>query len=386
MRDWTGAATDARVLGAGRLLDADDAAASIGVRRAEEECRRFEAVRWLSHRPRSGSKPKLEVGLTRRAHSLIRDLRARASEEKASGSACVAMDVLFAFTGDKFAVVVSDTTSVQQIIVQKDDEEKTLDLDSHKLLAMSGPKGDCVHFGEYVQANMKLYELKNGHKLSTHAAMSFIRGELAAALRKGPYQVNMLLAGCARASVRRLRFLRRVRIVRSSSLARSLPIPSVVVRARASRRASPRGAVVLLRRASIAPRRGPPRDPVPPPTMTNLISLLPRSLSPSSDRYDEHEDDASLYFIDYLASTQKVNSGGHGYGGMFCLSLFDKHWKPKMTRAEADALVDMCIAEVRERLVTAPAKYHVKIVDKTGTSCTLYDCVEKAAEKARMAA
>ena len=31
------------------------------------------------------------------------------------------MDVLFAFTGDKFAVVVSDTTSVQQIIVQKDD-------------------------------------------------------------------------------------------------------------------------------------------------------------------------------------------------------------------------------------------------------------------------
>jgi 20S proteasome alpha/beta subunit len=296
------------------------------------------------------------------------------------------MDVLFAFTGDKFAVVVSDTTSVQQIIVQKDDEEKTLDLDSHKLLAMSGPKGDCVHFGEYVQANMKLYELKNGHKLSTHAAMSFIRGELAAALRKGPYQVNMLLAGCARASVRRLRFLRRVRIVRSSSLARSLPIPSVVVRARASRRASPRGAVVLLRRASIAPRRGPPRDPVPPPTMTNLISLLPQSLSPSSDRYDEHEDDASLYFIDYLASTQKVNSGGHGYGGMFCLSLFDKHWKPKMTRAEADALVDMCIAEVRERLVTAPAKYHVKIVDKTGTSCTLYDCVEKAAEKARMAA
>ena len=385
-RDGTGAATDARVLGAGRLLDADDAAASIGVRRAEEECRRFEAVRWLSHRPRSGSKPKLEVGLTRRAHSLIRDLRARASEEKASGSACVAMDVLFAFTGDKFAVVVSDTTSVQQIIVQKDDEEKTLDLDSHKLLAMSGPKGDCVHFGEYVQANMKLYELKNGHKLSTHAAMSFIRGELAAALRKGPYQVNMLLAGCARASVRRLRFLRRVRIVRSSSLARSLPIPSVVVRARASRRASPRGAVVLLRRASIAPRRGPPRDPVPPPTMTNLISLLPQSLSPSSDRYDEHEDDASLYFIDYLASTQKVNSGGHGYGGMFCLSLFDKHWKPKMTRAEADALVDMCIAEVRERLVTAPAKYHVKIVDKTGTSCTLYDCVEKAAEKARMAA
>jgi hypothetical protein len=50
------------------------------------------------------------------------------------------MDVLFSFVGDKFAVVVTDTVAVQQIIVQKDDMEKTMDLDSHKLLALSGPK------------------------------------------------------------------------------------------------------------------------------------------------------------------------------------------------------------------------------------------------------
>ena len=62
---------------------------------------------------------------------------------------------------------------------------------------------------------------------------------------------------------------------------------------------------------------------------------------------------------------------------MFCLSLFDKHWKPKMSRAEADVLVDQCIAEVRERLVTAPTKYHVKIVDKDGISMSLYDCEAK---------
>ena len=30
--------------------------------------------------------------------------------------------------------------------------------------------------------------------------------------------------------------------------------------------------------------------------------------------------------------------------------------------------MDLCIAEVRERLVTAPGKYHVKIVDKAGRS------------------
>lgn len=204
------------------------------------------------------------------------------------------MDVIFGFVGDKFAVVVSDTMAVQQIIINKDDEDKTLELDSHKLMAMSGPKGDCVYFGEYIQANMKLYELRNGQKLSTHAAANFTRNNLADALRKGPYQVNILLAG-----------------------------------------------------------------------------------------YDADVDDASLYFMDPYASMMKVNSGGHGYGGMFCLSLFDKHWKPRMTREEAGDLVDKCIAEVRTRLVTAPTKYHVKIVDKDGTHTTLYDCVEKAAQKAR---
>jgi len=204
------------------------------------------------------------------------------------------MDVIFGFVGDKFAVVVSDTTAVQQIIINKDDEDKTLELDSHKLMAMSGPKGDCVYFGEYIQANMKLYELRNGLKLSTHAASSYTRNQLAESLRKGPYQVNILLAG-----------------------------------------------------------------------------------------YDADADEASLYFMDYLASCHKVNSGGHGYGGMFCLSLFDKHWKPRMSRADAADLVDKCIAEVRTRLVTAPTKYHVKIVDEDGTHTELYDCVEKAAQKAR---
>jgi 20S proteasome subunit beta 4 len=46
-------------------------------------------------------------------------------------------------------------------------------------------------------------------------------------------------------------------------------------------------------------------------------------------------------------------------------------------------LIDKCIAEVRTRLVTAPTKYHVKIVDKDGCHTTLYDCVEKAAQAVR---
>lgn len=42
---------------------------------------------------------------------------------------------------------------------------------------------------------MKLYELSNDISLSTHAQANFCRGELAKALRQGPYQVNVLLGG-----------------------------------------------------------------------------------------------------------------------------------------------------------------------------------------------
>mmetsp|Transcript_11838 Transcript_11838/g.27415 ORF Transcript_11838/g.27415 Transcript_11838/m.27415 type:complete len:158 (-) Transcript_11838:414-887(-) len=48
----------------------------------------------------------------------------------------------------------------------------------------------------YLAKNLKLYELAHdGTKLSTHAQANFARNELATALRKGPYQVNGLLAG-----------------------------------------------------------------------------------------------------------------------------------------------------------------------------------------------
>lgn len=48
----------------------------------------------------------------------------------------------------------------------------------------------------YIAKNLKLYELNNdGLKLSTKAQANFARGELAAALRRGPYQVNALLGG-----------------------------------------------------------------------------------------------------------------------------------------------------------------------------------------------
>ena len=68
-------------------------------------------------------------------------------------------------------------------------------LDSHKLAACAGPQADCAQFVEYVQRNVALNEFRTGLKMSTRSVASFVRAELAAALRKNPYQVNLLIGG-----------------------------------------------------------------------------------------------------------------------------------------------------------------------------------------------
>ncbi|MFS8021240.1 putative proteasome endopeptidase complex [Helianthus anomalus] len=52
-----------------------------------------------------------------------------------------------------------------------------------------------AQFTEYVQKNVSLYHYRNGIPLTTKAAANFMRGELATALRKNPYMVNIVLAG-----------------------------------------------------------------------------------------------------------------------------------------------------------------------------------------------
>lgn len=68
-------------------------------------------------------------------------------------------------------------------------------LDSHKIVAAAGPQADCTQFVEYVQRNIALNEFRTGLKASTKSATAYVRSELATALRKNPYQVNMIIGG-----------------------------------------------------------------------------------------------------------------------------------------------------------------------------------------------
>ncbi|XP_078437123.1 proteasome subunit beta type-2-B-like [Wolffia australiana] len=105
------------------------------------------------------------------------------------------MESVFGLVGDGFAVVAADTSATSSILVHKSNEDKIMKLDSHKLLGASGEPGDRVQFTEYIQKNVHLYQFRNGIPLTTAAAANFTRGELATALRKNPYNVNLLMAG-----------------------------------------------------------------------------------------------------------------------------------------------------------------------------------------------
>jgi 20S proteasome subunit beta 4 len=103
------------------------------------------------------------------------------------------MDVVMGIAGKGFVLVCADRVAARSINVYKQDCDKILTLDSSKVMAAAGPQGDRSQFGEFIQKSIKLYALKSNYELSVKAAVNFTRDKLATALRKGPYQVNLLI-------------------------------------------------------------------------------------------------------------------------------------------------------------------------------------------------
>lgn len=56
--------------------------------------------------------------------------------------------------------------------------------------------GDTVKFAEYVERNIRLYQIRNHYALRPSSAASWTRSQLAESLRsQKPYAVNVLLGG-----------------------------------------------------------------------------------------------------------------------------------------------------------------------------------------------
>ncbi|KAI0752895.1 N-terminal nucleophile aminohydrolase [Daedaleopsis nitida] len=106
------------------------------------------------------------------------------------------MDISFALTGKGYVIVSADTTAARSIVKMKVDEDKIKVLSPHLLMAYSGEPGDTVQFAEYIERNIRLYQIRNTFPLRPSPAASWIRRTLADSLRsRRPYAVNLLVGG-----------------------------------------------------------------------------------------------------------------------------------------------------------------------------------------------
>ncbi|CAA7270076.1 unnamed protein product [Cyclocybe aegerita] len=106
------------------------------------------------------------------------------------------METSFALTGKGYLIMAADTTSARSIVKMKVDEDKIKTLSPHLLMAYSGEPGDTIQFAEYVERNIRLYQIRNLYALRPAAAASWIRRAVAESLRsRKPYSVNLLLGG-----------------------------------------------------------------------------------------------------------------------------------------------------------------------------------------------
>ncbi|QRW13100.1 amino-terminal nucleophile aminohydrolase [Ceratobasidium sp. AG-Ba] len=106
------------------------------------------------------------------------------------------MECSIALTGADYVLIASDTNMGRSIVRMKTNEEKMKILGPNLVMAYSGEPGDTVQFAEYVERNLRLYQMRFVHPLRPPSAAAWIRRSLADSLRsRNPYAVNLLLAG-----------------------------------------------------------------------------------------------------------------------------------------------------------------------------------------------
>lgn len=204
------------------------------------------------------------------------------------------MDFFMGIKGKDFVLVCTDTSAVHSIITIKQDEDKIIPVDSHKVFCIAGEAGDRVQFSDYIIANVKLYSLRNSTSLSTRSVANYARGELATALRKVRASLHACMHAC-HASSRHWGKLPGM----LGTVCRHHRTPLVEVCAH-----------VQHLPCYVCPCCQRPYPPLP------SLLLLPQSPYHCNllvAGYDEGAG-ASLYWCDYLATLHKVNTGGTGYG------------------------------------------------------------------------
>ena len=105
------------------------------------------------------------------------------------------MDSTFGICGKDFVILVSDTAVNRSIMTLKHDDDKIMQLNKFKVMSCSGEQTDRDQFSKYIMRNLQLLEYRTGHEPDVESTAQFIRSEMATALRKAPYQTNVLIGG-----------------------------------------------------------------------------------------------------------------------------------------------------------------------------------------------
>ena len=86
--------------------------------------------------------------------------------------------MLLGITGKDFTIVAASKAAMRGPTILKATDDKTRELNRNTLMAFSGEAGDTVQFAEFIQANVKLYSMRNNTDLGPAAVANFVRGEL----------------------------------------------------------------------------------------------------------------------------------------------------------------------------------------------------------------
>ena len=82
--------------------------------------------------------------------------------------------------------------------------------------------------------------------------------------------------------------------------------------------------------------------------------------------FDKIDNQAKLYWMDYLGTLQQVTKGAHGYASYFVNSVLDNHYKKGMTPEQGIEACKACITELRTRFIINQPTFVAKIVTKDG--------------------
>ncbi len=70
------------------------------------------------------------------------------------------MECSFGITGKGFTIIASDCNAARSIVKMKSDQDKQKQLSKHLVMTYSGEAGDTLQFAEYVERNLRLYNMR----------------------------------------------------------------------------------------------------------------------------------------------------------------------------------------------------------------------------------